>query len=707
MSTQTGETSDFFFYQMANQLMSSMRTTEMAGLAVAGTALLSGSLFYFLNNNGQKRNNSALDFIDHRNQTREVKDHEDGVRISNMNKSDILLSNCFQDGKTLYELFLRGVKMSNDGEYLGSRKSTKEPFKWLKYSEVNDMAEKLGSSFVRFGLQPGKDAFVGIYAKNRPEWVITEAACNAYSLVSVPLYDTLGDEAIHFILMQTEMKVVVCDDSKKAMHLLNSKSNVEHLVIFDDISEEVRTRAEELNVKVYLLSEALEIGSQNLKRPVPPNPKDLATICYTSGTTGTPKGAMITHNNIVSIGSSMYLNLENVFDSKTRSELRYLSYLPLAHMLERVSQSFVTMNGGRIAFYQGDIKLLNEDIKEFKPTIFVTVPRLLNRIYAKITENLDRAPFYKKLIFRWAFANKQNEIRKGIVRNNSIYDFVFKQIRESLGGHIKFMLSGSAPISPEVLHFLRVVLGCHVLEGYGATETGGAAGVQVPGESTVGNVGPPFACCMYKLVDVPEMGLEAKRDNRGEICVFGTNIFKGYFKDEEKTKEALDSEGWYHTGDIGSWEPNGTLKIVDRVKNIFKLQQGEYVAPEKIENIYVRSKYVAQIFVYGNSYKSSIVGIVVPEETVLLEWATNNNINNANMKQLCSNSEVKKLIMNDLEQQAKLGGLKGFEKVKDIYLHDELFSIENGLLTPTMKSKRNELQKKFQAQLDDMNSRLD
>lgn len=250
-------------------------------------------------------------------------------------------------------------------------------------------------------------------------------------------------------------------------------------------------------------------------------------------------------------------------------------------------------------------------------------------------------------------------------------------------------------------------LGCHVLEGYGATETGGAAGVQVPGESTVGNVGPPFACCMYKLADVPEMDLDAKRDNRGEICVFGTNIFKGYYKDEEKTKEALDSEGWYHTGDIGSWEPNGTLKIVDRVKNIFKLQQGEYVAPEKIENIYVRSKYVAQIFVYGNSYKSSIVGIVVPEETVLLEWATNNNINNANMKLLCSNPEVKKLIMNDLEQQAKLGGLKGFEKVKDIYLHDDLFTIENGLLTPTMKSKRNELQKKFQAQLDDMNSRLD
>ena len=225
------------------------------------------------------------------------------------------------------------------------------------------------------------------------------------------------------------------------------------------------------------------------------------------------------------------------------------------------------------------------------------------------------------------------------------------------------MLTGSAPISSEVLHFLRVACGCHVLEGYGATETGGASGVQIPGESTVGNDGPPFAWSMYKLNDVPTMGLVVKRDNKGEICVFGTNIFRGYYKDEEKTREALDSEGWYHTGDIGTWETNGTLKIVDRVKNIFKLQQGEYVAPEKIENIYVRSKYVAQIFVYGNSYKSSIIAIVVPEELILLEWARSNNFD-SNFKELCSKSEVKKLIMEDLEQQAKQGGLKGFEKVR-------------------------------------------
>lgn len=212
-------------------------------------------------------------------------------------------------------------------------------------------------------------------------------------------------------------------------------------------------------------------------------------------------------------------------------------------------------------------------------------------------------------------------------------------------------------------------------------------------------------CSMYKLADVPEMNLDAKRDNRGEICVYGTNVFRGYFKDEEKTKEVL-KDGWYHTGDIGTWETNGCLKIVDRVKNIFKLQQGEYIAPEKIENIYVRSKYVAQAFVYGNSLKSTLVGVIVPEEGVVHEWAKEHNVE-ADMKQLAANSELKDAILKDINMQGKIGGLKGFEQVKNIHLHSELFSIENGLLTPTMKSKRNELQKLFKNELEEIYKNLD
>lgn len=461
--------------------------------------------------------------------------------------------------------------------------------------------------------------------------------------------------------MQTELKVVVCDDSEKALQLMNNKSNIEYIVVIESINNDALNKAKEMNITLISFENVKEKGLANLKKPIPPKPDDLATVCYTSGTTGTPKGALITHKNVISVASSM---LQYIKSTKliNEGEERYISYLPLAHMFERVCQAVIVATGGRIGFYQGDIKKLVDDMKEVKPTIFCTVPRLLNRIYAKIRDNLDKAPAYKKVLFKWAFSNKEKEVLNGIVRNNSFYDFAFKQIRESLGGNTKFIITGSAPISAEVLHFLRVVAGCHVLEGYGATETGGATSVQIPFETTVGNVGPPFSCSKFKLIDVPEMNLVVSRDNKGEILIGGNNIFKGYYKDEEKTKAALDNDGWYHTGDIGIFESNGTLKVVDRVKNIFKLQQGEYIAPEKIENIYVRSKYVAQVFIYGNSYKSSLIGIIVPEETVLFEWAKQNNME-TNMKDLCKNDEIKKMILKDITQLGKAGGLKGFEQV--------------------------------------------
>lgn len=684
---------------LLNQMTSSLSLNTT--LAAAGAAVLGGALYYYMNSSPQKK----PDIIEFNNQTREVAGRTDGARISVLNKTDKLFSYYYEDAKTLYEVFLKAKKLSNDGDYLGWKPSSNEPFKWLKYSQVNEIAEEIGSAFIHLGMEPSKENFIGIFAKNRPEWIMTATACEGYSFVSVPLYDTLGDEAINFILLQTELKIVVCDDSSKALHLMNSNSNLKHIIVIEKITEEARSRAAEVNIQIMSFEDLKNIGRENKKSPVLPKPEDLATICYTSGTTGKPKGALITNANFVSIASSMltYVEKTGLMD---KEQDRYLSYLPLAHMFERVSQATVVSMGGKIGFYQGDIKKLIDDMKELKPTIFCTVPRLLNRIYSKINDNLDKSPAYKKAIFKYSFAQKEKMVKKGIVRNDTMYDFAFKTIRESLGNSVKILISGSAPISAEVLHFMRVCTGCYVMEGYGATETGGACSVQIPGETTVGNVGPPFLCTMYKLADVPEMNLDAKRDNRGEICVYGSNIFKGYFKDEQKTKEVLTEDGWYKTGDIGSWDSNGTMKIVDRVKNIFKLQQGEYIAPEKIENIYVRSKYVAQAFVYGNSMKSTLIGVVVPEETIISEWAKEHNLE-FDMLSLCKNTELKETILKDVQAQGKMGGLKGFEQVKDIHLHYELFSIENGLLTPTMKSKRSDLQKLFQSELDQMYKNLD
>ncbi|CAF0748103.1 unnamed protein product [Brachionus calyciflorus] len=690
---------------LLNQVTSTLMNTtpDLNKLyAVAGAALVSGALYYYLNSGPKPK---RINGFDYENQTKEVQGRTDGARICTLNESEKLVSYYYEDGKTLYDLFKKGEKLSNDGPYLGWKPSLNDPYKWLKYSEVASVAEQIGSCFIHLGLEPSKETFIGIYAKNRLEWSLTEIACNTYSMVSVPLYDTLGLEAINFILVQTQLKLVVCDDSEKALQLMNTKSNLEFIIVIDKISEEARNRATELNLRMFSFDEVKQIGKENLRKPIPPKPEDLATICYTSGTTGTPKGALITHTNIVSISASMCFLLKKQKDIRDGEE-RYLSYLPLAHMFERVAQATLTSLGGSIGFYQGDVRKLVNDLQELKPTIFCTVPRLLNRIYASVTEKIEKSSALKKAIFRWAFAQKEKEVAKGIVRNDGMYDFAFKKIRESLGGQCKMIITGSAPISPEILHFLRVVTGCIVVEGYGATETGGACSVQLPYETSVGNIGPPFACCMYKLIDVPEMNLVVSRDNRGEVCVLGHNIFKGYYKDEEKTKAALDSDGWYHTGDIGMYDKNGCLKIVDRVKNIFKLQQGEYIAPEKIENIYIRSKYVAQVFIYGNSLKSSLVSIIVPEETVVYEWAKQNNVE-ANFIDLCKNSELKKTIIQDVSQIGKAGGLKGFEQARDIHLHHELFSIDNGLLTPTMKSKRNELLAYFREQIDVMYKSLD
>ncbi|KAI2661319.1 Long-chain-fatty-acid--CoA ligase 6 [Labeo rohita] len=569
---------------------------------------------------------------------------DQSCRRSALLKDDNLLEFYYDDTKTVYDMFQRGLRIA-------------------------ERAQVLGSGLLAKGCKPNPQQYVGIFAQNRPEWVIAELACYTFSMALVPLYDTLGLEAMVHILNLAEISMVICDKEDKAESLLKNKEKgvtptLSCLVLFNPFSAAL-----------------LERGRKCDK----------------------PKGAMITHGNIASNTSSVIKILEGYF--VIRQEDVSISYLPLAHMFERMIQVSMFCHGARVGFYQGDISLLMDDIKTLKPTFFPVVPRLLNRIYDKILGSVT-SPL-RRVILHYAIRRKQAELSSGVVRNNSLWDrLIFNKIQAcifyintkaaviekvlkcplaSLGGNLRFILTASAPISPTVLSFLRATLGCLIFEGYGQTECTAGCTFSMPGDWSAGHVGAPLPCAMVKLTDIPDMNYYAK-NGEGEICIRGHSVFRGYLKDEERTGEALDADGWLHTGDVGQWLP------------------GEYIAPEKIENVYTRCVPVLQVFVHGDSLQSFLIGVVVPDPEVFVDWAKERGIVGS-YEELCQNPDVKKAVLEDMTAVGKEAGLKSFEQVKDLYLHPEMFSVSNGLLTPTLKSKRVDLRRVFSEQIAQMYSK--
>uniref|UniRef100_A0A663F637 Arachidonate--CoA ligase n=1 Tax=Aquila chrysaetos chrysaetos TaxID=223781 RepID=A0A663F637_AQUCH len=620
-----------------------------------------------------------------------------GARRSVIGDSPQLLTHYYDDARTMYEVFRRGFSISENGPCLGFRKP-KQPYQWLSYKEVAERAEALGSGLLRQGCKPSTKQFIGVFAQNRPEWIISELACYTYSMVVVPLYDTLGPGAIRYIVNTADISTVICDKPEKARILLDHVERREtpglsSIILMDPFEKELTERGRHCGVRIQTMQEVEVSLSDGRAHQAAPSE---FTLCFLSGN---PKGAMLTHGNVVADFSGFLKVTEKVIFPRQDDVL--ISFLPLAHMFERVIQSVVYCHGGRIGFFQGDIRLLSDDMKALRPTIFPVVPRLLNRMYDKIFSQADTS--LKRWILEFAAKRKKAEVRNGIIRNDSLWDkLFFNKIQASLGGCVRMIVTGAAPASPTVLGFLRAALGCQVYEGYGQTECTAGCTFTTPGDWTSGHVGAPLPCNLIRLKDVEELNYFASKGEGEVICVKGPNVFKGYLKDEEKTTEALDQEGWLHTGDIGKWLPNGTLKIIDRKKHIFKLAQGEYIAPEKIENIYIRSDPVAQIYVHGDSLQAFLVGIVVPDSEVMPGWAKKRGFDGT-YTELCKN---KVSIMEDMVRLGKESGLHSFEQVKAIYIHSDMFSVQNGLLTPTLKAKRPELRDYFKKQIEELYSSI-
>ncbi|KAH7620805.1 putative Long chain acyl-CoA synthetase 4 [Nannochloris sp. 'desiccata'] len=652
---------------------------------------------------------------------------------------------------TLYEAFSASVVKYPTNNCLGHR-TADGSYSWLTYQETAERAAAIASAMASVGVGPHDRA--GVYGANCPEWMISMQACNRMTIYCVPLYDSLGENAIEYIINHSESSIVFAQSEKLGMlakALPHVKDQIKHIVYWGAADAASIDVAKGLGMAVYSFDEFLALGRSKPVAAVPPAAKDLCTIMYTSGTTGDPKGVELTHSGVLGAIISMknftdsvgvnfdenevylsFLPLAHIFDrwgallshgaviatiaSQRTFEFSvpkggitpddcYLSYLPLAHIFDRTAEELMLHLGASIGYWRGDIKGLVDDIGALRPTLFCGVPRVFDRIYGGVMAKVDGGSGLKKALFHWGYKRKLHALDAGHAYDKAAPFFdklVFSKIKERLGGRVRLIVSGGAPLARHVEDFLRVTMCCRVVQGYGLTETCAASFIAVPDVAEhAGTVGPPQPVLSMRLEAVPEMNYDPMAvPPRGEVCVKGPAVFTGYYKADDKTTEVLESDGWFHTGDIGELTPSGALRIIDRKKNIFKLSQGEYIAVEKVEGIYSREAAVEQIFVYGNSFESSLVAVVVPNVEAIRSWSSAGA--GATAAQLCADPAVKAKMLETMTATAKEGKLKGFEQVRAVYLEPELFAVENELLTPTFKLKRPQLQKKYQAEIDAM-----
>ncbi|CAL8094637.1 unnamed protein product [Calicophoron daubneyi] len=646
-----------------------------------------------------------------------VQDAKEGIRISVVNTK---YTEKFRKVITLHDLFEAGLEKSRFDPCLGHRSSTDQAYTYVTYEEVDEKIRAFGSALRDIvGHQSALDNFVGIYGRNSVPWVVAQQACASYGYTFVPLYDTLGQDAMQYILSQTEMKAILCHTSKEANHALKDfRSSLRYVVLVEDSDEARKLKEAYANdVKVFTFEEFLKHGRTKEIPKTPPKPDDLCELCYTSGSTGTPKGVMIAHEQFVDAVKAIVNTEEEKLMCKATV---HVSYLPLAHIFEQLLLAVALLFGARSAFLTRGVDTLLSDVHAIRPTVLASVPRVLARIRSEYYKRLPKSSFMHKLL-QFCIDKKIAEQADGKFNHSSLMDTIlFKKFRKMLGNRICGILCGGAPLSPEISEFFRAAFNCPIIEGYGSTETTGVLCMTLIGE-TLPRVAGAITCGLeVKLVDVPDMGLVASRDGVGEICVRGLRCTKGYYRNEEGTKSLRDEEGWMRVGDVAQWMPNGSIKIVDRCKNMFKLSQGEYVAAEKVESIYLNCNLVKHVLVDGDPARTFAVAVVVPDlEDLRRELKINsrkedkrvgavpsNNSHSSftglNDEELCQQVEVRRFVLNAMNAQASEKNLKGFEMAKSVYLTRENICVENGLMTPTLKVARYKARAHFKSAIQQL-----
>ncbi len=558
-------------------------------------------------------------------------------------------------------------------------------WKDISFSKATQTVLNLAAGLYERGIRKGNT--IALISHNRPEWAFCDYAIMSLGAVTVPIYPSLLPDQISFLLNHAEISLVIVEDEQqreKIQAVQNQCTTINHFVVMDKpetglpdgwelLDSVIKSGQAILDRKPRLIEEQLKTVQ----------PDDLATIIYTSGTTGEPKGAMLTHSNFL-------FNIESaakIFTIYPDDSL--LSFLPLSHVLERMAGHFLATSFGCTISYAESIEAVAQNLIEVRPTIAISVPRLFEKIYARIWDTVESGSAAKRTIFNWALSvgnamveHTLNKTQPGTflkVKHRLAHELVFNKLQERLGGRMRFFVSGGAPLSAEIARFFTSV-GIFILEGYGLTETSPAITMNYFGKIRFGSVGPVM----------PDEEVKIAAD--GEVLTRGGHVMKGYFKNPQETAEVFDKEGWFHTGDIGYLDEDGFLIITDRKKNIIVTAGGKNIAPQPIENKLLSSKYIEQIVIIGDKRKFCTAVLTLSEEA-LTHWFAEKRLPKIDPTDYQNLGPLRTLIRGEIDRLT--ADLPSYETIKDFYIAPQPFTIESGHLTPSLKIKRQEVEKTY------------
>ncbi len=559
----------------------------------------------------------------------------------------------------------------------------------ISYATLAERIKDFCLGLTELGLRKGDR--VALLSENRPEWAITDLAILAGGGATVPMFSTLTSAQVEYIVRDSGAKIL-CVSSERQLQKIKDwdakvPTNLQHIVIFDELQDDSVRPFDQ----VCELGQQVENGDQVYQQTSEAvEPSDLASIIYTSGTTGDPKGAMLTHSNFMSNVQAatgvVTIGPEDVF----------LSFLPLSHVFERMGGHYLPLSSGATIAYAESPFTIRQNMQEVRPTIMMSVPRVYEAMHERILNSVKEGSPTKQKIFHWsvgvgskvsqAIQQKKKPSSMLSLKASIANKLVFEKLKAVTGGRLRFFVSGGAPLSKAIAEFFHAA-GILILEGYGLTETSPVISVNRPNQWKFGTVGPVIP------------GVEMKIAEDGEILSRGPHIMQGYFNKPSDTAEAIDADGWFHTGDIGEIDEEGFLTITDRKKNLLILSNGKNVAPQPIENQLKQSPYISEIMLIGDQ-RRTITALIVPNYDAIKEFAAEQQLETEDLPALLQTQEVQRLIRGEINQYS--ADFADFERVRMFTLMAEEFSEESGEMTPTLKLKRPIIMENHKAAIDQM-----